>query len=100
MTFHFKQNPDGTYTYQGVRGKPKRIRSPFMRVLINLLIKLVLGAIVFYFKLPALNLQAVEFYVFLLFLCVVFTVLTVLTGGDVYKRQGHRRRRGNPRDPL
>jgi hypothetical protein len=81
MTFHFKQNPDGTYTYQGVRGKPKRIRSPFMRVLINLLITLVLGAIVFYFKLPALNLQAVEFYVFLLFLCVVFTVLTVLTGG-------------------
>ncbi len=84
MTFHFKQNPDGTYTFQGMRGKParaKHTRSPILRTLINLLITLAVGAVVFYFKLPALNLQAVEFYAFLLFLCIVFTVLTVLTAG-------------------
>ena len=80
MLFHFKQNPDGTYTYQGVQRKAGRITNPAARIAIHLAITLVFGFVYFYLQLPALNLQAPEFYRFLILLVVVFILLHVFSG--------------------
>jgi len=82
MTFHFTQNPDGTYTYNGSRGaKPKHIKSPFLRLVTNLLITLVVGFLYFYFKLPALNFQDMDLYGFVILLLLIFMALTLVSGG-------------------
>ena len=53
--------------------------------LISLLVTVVVGAIYFYVMLPALNFQALDFYVFLAMLCVVYllshAILSVGQGG-------------------
>ena len=49
----------------------------FKRVIISLLIVLVLGAIIFYSTLPALNIHSTECWTFIGFLLVVFLVLTL-----------------------
>lgn len=81
MVFHFRQNEDGSYSYEGAARSARSIKSPALRLIINILITLVIGAVIFYFKLPAINLHAGEFYAFLIFLCVIFIVLTVFTSG-------------------
>ena len=84
MGLHFKQNPDGTFTVERTEGTsaPRRtIKSPALRIVISLLITLVIGAVVFYLKLPAVNFHAGEFYAFLIFLCVIFIFSNVIMGG-------------------
>ena len=68
--------------------RPKRERKPrkaignaFTRTLINLGVTLLFGLGYFYFELPALNVHAEEFYVFVFLLCAVYCVCAVLTSG-------------------
>ncbi len=65
--------------------KPKKPRkaigNAFTRVLINLGVTLLAGLAYFYVELPALNLHAEEFYVFVFLLCAVYCVCAVLTSG-------------------
>ena len=56
-------------------------RKPVSRVLLSLLITLVVGAIYFYVALPPINLQAVDFYVFAVLLCVVYLVSAMVFSG-------------------
>ena len=57
------------------------IKTPFLRVLINLAITLLFGFGYFYVKLPALNLQDSEFYFFIGTLAVVYMALSLITSG-------------------
>ena len=62
--------------------KPRKaVGSPLTRVLINVGITLAIGAIYFYLELPALNLQAPEFYAFALLLCAAYCISAILTSG-------------------
>ena len=81
-------NPEG---FQGAAGPNPRPRKPrkarravgnaFTRTLINLAVTLVFGLVYFYLELPALNLHAEEFYVFVFLLCAVYCVCAVFTSG-------------------
>ena len=51
------------------------------KILLNLLVTAVVGFLYFYITLPALNLQATEFYGFLFLLCLVYMVCTLITSG-------------------
>jgi hypothetical protein len=51
------------------------------KILINLLVMLVVGAIYFYVSLPALNLHSGDFYAFVLLLCVVYILSALVTSG-------------------
>ena len=77
------QQEDGGFT-----PPPKRERKPrkpignaFTRTLINLGVTLLFGLVYFYLELPAINLHAEEFYVFVFLLCAVYCVCAVLTSG-------------------
>ncbi len=64
------------------RKKPRRaVKSPVTRLLINLGVTLIAGLVYFYLELPALNLQAPDFYAFVLLLCAVYCGCAVLTSG-------------------
>ena len=49
------------------------------KVFINILLTLVLGVILYYFMLPPLNLTAPAFYVFVVFLVIIYFVLSLVT---------------------
>lgn len=67
--------------------KPRKaIGTPITRVLINLAVTLVVGLVYFYIELPAINLQAPDFYAFVLLLCVVYCGCALLTSG--FQAQG------------
>ena len=69
--------------------KPRKpVGGPVTRVLINLVVTLVVGFIYFYLELPALNLQAPDFYAFILLLCVVYCGCAIFTSG--FQGQGAR----------
>lgn len=51
------------------------------KILINLVVMLVVGAVYFYVSLPALNFQSEEFYVFIGILCVAYIVSALITSG-------------------
>ena len=62
--------------------KPRKaIGTPLTRTLLNLLVTLVVGAVYFYFALPAINPQDESFYGFLLLLCLVYMACAVVTSG-------------------
>ena len=61
---------------------------PLRLTLISLLITAVIGALYFYVSLPAINLQAGEFYGFLILLCIVYTVSVFLLSGGAGKSAG------------
>lgn len=61
--------------------KKRGPRSKFSKILINLLVTLVVGAVYFYVSLPALNFQSEDFYVFIGLLCVVYIVSALITSG-------------------
>jgi len=62
--------------------KPRRaVGNAFSRTLINLAVALAFGLVYFYLELPALNLHAEEFYVFVFLLCAVYCVCAVFTSG-------------------
>ncbi len=56
------------------------------KLLVNLLITLVVGLILFYFQLPAINLQSEEFYGFFFILAAVYCMCAIMTSG-IYKTQ-------------
>ncbi len=64
----------------------KQIKSPAVRVLINLGVTLAVAFVYFYFELPAINLQAPDFYTFALLLCAVYCGCAIFTSG--FKGQG------------
>ena len=66
---------------QAARKPRKAIGTPLTRVLINLAVTLVVGAVYFYVSLPALNLQDEGFYGFLFLLCAAYMVSAVITSG-------------------
>ncbi|OUN07571.1 hypothetical protein B5G43_04365 [Flavonifractor sp. An92] len=59
----------------------RKPRGKLGKVLLNLLITLVVGAVYFYVTLPALNFQSGDFYSFLLLLCIVYVVCALITSG-------------------
>ena len=62
--------------------KPRKpIGNAFTRTLINLGVTLLFGLAYFYLELPAINLHAEEFYVFLFLLCLVYCLCAVITSG-------------------
>ena len=62
--------------------KPRRaMGSPFTRTLTNLAVTLLFGLAYFYLELPALNLHAEEFYVFVFLLCAVYCICAIFTSG-------------------
>ena len=62
--------------------KPKRVpKSRAGKLLINLLVTAVVGFVYFYVTLPAINLQASEFYTFVGVLCVVYVLCALVTSG-------------------
>ena len=76
--------------------KPKRVpKSRAGKLLINLLVTAVAGFVYFYVTLPAINLQASEFYTFVGVLCVVYVLCALVTSGVNVITAG-----GGPRDYL
>ena len=66
------------------QGKKKRFRVPRSRagrVVLNLVITLVLGALLFYVSLPPINLKAPEFYSFFIMLCIIYMLAALITSG-------------------
>jgi hypothetical protein len=61
--------------------KRKAVKSPAARVLINLLVTAAVGSLYFYLELPAISLQAPEFYSFALVVCAAYCICAVLTSG-------------------
>ena len=59
----------------------KAIGTPLSRTLINLAVTLIFAAVYFYVVLPPINLQAEEFYLFMLLCCAVYCGCAVLTSG-------------------
>ena len=59
----------------------KAIGTPLSRTLINLAVTLIFAAVYFYVVLPPINLQAEEFYFFMLLCCAVYCGCAVLTSG-------------------
>ena len=57
------------------------IKTPILRVIINLLITIVFGLVYFYVELPALNLQSNDFYFFIGLLSFVYMALSLITSG-------------------
>ncbi len=78
-------NPESFQRSGSRQKKPRKARrvmgSPFSRTLINLAVTLVFGLGYFYLELPALNLHAEEFYVFVFLLCAVYCVCAIFTSG-------------------
>lgn len=58
-----------------------KIKTPILRVLINLIVTAIFAFFYFYAKLPALNLRAEEFYSFLAICAIVYIVCSVITSG-------------------
>lgn len=70
--------------------KPRKaVKSPAARVAINLIVTLLVGAVYFYFELPALNLQSPDFYAFALLMCAVYCASAVVTSGFQGEGAGH-----------
>ena len=56
-------------------------RGKLGKILINLLVTALVGFLYFYITLPAINLQAMEFYGFLILLCLVYMICALVTSG-------------------
>lgn len=55
------------------------IENSKVKIIINLILTAVVGAVAYYFMIPALNFKAIEIYMYLGLLCLVYLGLTVLT---------------------
>ena len=86
-----KRNSDGTAAASsGKLGK----------ILLNLLITLVVGAVYFYLSLPAINPQSEEFYGFVLLLCIVYVLCALVTSGFQGKKGGKPFQKGQVKEYL
>lgn len=79
----FQFNPGAARQNRPPREKKPRkaIGSKGGRIAINLAVTLIVGLVYYYVSLPALNLQAEEFYGFVFLLCLVYCVCAVITSG-------------------
>ena len=82
----FGQDPNGgDYGFQPQREKksrkPRKTLSRGKSLLIALAVTLVFGFLYFYFRLPAINIHSGDLYVFIILLCAVFGVCTLLLSG-------------------
>ena len=69
--------------------KMKKPKTKTQKILINLVVTLLFGVVYFYLALPALNLQAEEFYIFLFLMCAVYILSALVTSGmDLHGRGG------------
>ena len=62
----------------------KKFRGPKskgMKILINAVVTLIVGAIYFYMALPAINLHSKDFYAFIGVLCIVYFICALITSG-------------------
>ena len=78
-------NVDFTHGGEG-KGPDKAVTNVYIppknakvKIIVNIIITLAVGAVLYYFMLPAFNLKAIEFYMFIGFLCLVYIALTALT---------------------
>lgn len=60
------------------KGKKKSKTSP-LKVIINLIITAVIGAIAYYFMLPPMNFKSTETYTFLFFILAIYAGITMIT---------------------
>ena len=65
----------------GPRPVRKPIGTPITRTIINLLVTAIFAAVYFYVTLPAINLKAEDFYVFLFLICAVYCICAMVTSG-------------------
>ena len=63
------------------RKKRRAPRSKLGRAMLSLIVTLLFAAVYFYFALPALNPHSPDFYTFLLLLCVVYALCSLVTSG-------------------
>ena len=56
-------------------------KSKGMKILVNAIVTLIVGAVYFYVALPAINLHSRDFYTFIGILCVVYIVCALITSG-------------------
>ena len=69
--------------------KMKKPKTKLQKILINLAVTLLFGVVYFYLALPPLNLQAEEFYIFLVLMCAVYILSALVTSGmDLQGRGG------------
>ena len=61
--------------------KPRKALSKPGKILINLLVTVVVGFVYFYLAMPAINLQAPEFYSFVFVLCLIYVLSALVTSG-------------------
>ena len=61
--------------------KPRKTLSKPGKILINLLVTVILGFVYFYLAMPAINLQAPEFYSFVFVLCLIYVLSALVTSG-------------------
>ncbi len=77
----FQFNVNGAPKTPKPRKPRKAVGSKGARVAINLIVTLLVGLVLFYVQLPAVNLHAEEFYGFVLTLCLVYCGCAVVTSG-------------------
>ncbi len=64
--------------------RAKKFRGPKskgVKILINIIVTLIVGAVYYYMALPAINLHARDFYVFIGVLCIAYFVSALITSG-------------------
>lgn len=54
-----------------------------MRKFINIIITIIIGAILYYFMLPAINLHNLQFYIYLVFIIITYTILDISSNNQV-----------------
>ncbi|MDR0314326.1 MAG: CvpA family protein [Oscillospiraceae bacterium] len=55
----------------------------YLRILINILITLIVGAAIFYFMLPAINVHSMDFYFYVGSLCIVYLIVAWINSDAV-----------------
>lgn len=49
------------------------------KIAINIILTLTLGAVLYYFMIPALNFKSIELYLFVVFVCLIYLLLTIIS---------------------
>ena len=77
-----KKSPFSARSVNRARKERKPIKSPGARMAVNLAVTLVFGTIYYYLALPVINFKAGSFYVFVILLCLVYSITARLTAGS------------------
>ena len=54
-------------------------RNAKKKIIINLILTAIFAAVTYYFMIPALNFKAIELYMYIAFICLIYIGLTVLS---------------------